>query len=426
MSIRALGCQYTKNENYRPLADVCIERGMFTAEKFGEAAGEFYGSTYTIDNENRIVRRVLGVEVAKTADTGYFVFDTIDPIASGGTKYDPFVYKQDGETVIIYTMNPETLKTSELARRTGIKGHFNYKNIFKLGETHFIFETLAYEDKNTVLAVRNGEVREVLSFVNGGETPWYPYADENVMVDADSALIMTDKKYFRVTENGYAEIGSPNLSLLAYIDGDIIAKRINETSVDILLLDAKTGEEKVSYNVPDDIERGQYGEGYRDLDRRYEKYYYGEAGLYYHDGKTLVQVTGCPVNGFVPEDDGSFVILTHKPGKRYSGMVYFGGNEIMRIRTDGDEEYLAKEDMPFSIDGVFKKDGKVCFTTATGVGMMNFDVFTYRIEDSGKLTVTDFNAGRPEVMNGFSWDNSDAYKAGYIEAEQKRIEELGY
>ncbi|MBQ4316485.1 MAG: S-layer homology domain-containing protein, partial [Oscillospiraceae bacterium] len=31
MSIRALGCQYTKNENYRPLADVCIERGMFTA-----------------------------------------------------------------------------------------------------------------------------------------------------------------------------------------------------------------------------------------------------------------------------------------------------------------------------------------------------------------------------------------------------------
>ena len=426
MSIRALGCQYTKNENYRPLADVCIERGMFTAQKFGEAAGEFYGSTYMIDNENRIVRRVLGIEVAKTADTGYFVFDTIDPITSDGTKYDPFVYKQDGETVIIYTMNPETLKTSELARRTGIKGHFNYKNLFKLGETHFIFETLADEDKNTVLAVKNGEVREVLSFVNGGETPWYPYADENVMVDADSALIMTDKKYFRVTENGYAEIGSPNLSLLAYIDGDIIAKRINESSVDILLLDAKTGEEKVSYNIPDDIERGQYGEGYRDLDRRYEKYYYGEAGLYYHDGKTLVQVTGRPVNGFIPEDDGSFVILTHKPGKRYSGMVHFGGNEIMRISTDGDKEYLTKENMPFSIDGVFKKDGKVHFTTATGVGMMNFDVFTYRIEDSGKLTVTDFNAGRPEVMNGFSWDNPDAYKAGYIEAEQKRIEELGY
>ena len=426
MSIRALGCQYTKNENYRPLADVCIERGMFTAQKFGEAAGEFYGSTYMIDNENRIVRRVLGIEVAETADTGYFVFDTIDPIASDGTKYDPFVYKQDGETVTIYTMNPEMLETSELAMRKGIKGHFNYKNLFKLGETHFIFETLADEDKNIVLAVSNGEVREVLSFVNGGETPWYPYADENVMVDADSALIMTDKKYFRVTENDYSEIGSPNLSLLAYIDGDIIAKRINESSVDILLLDAKTGEEKVSYNIPDDIERGQYGEGYRDLDRRYEKYYYGEAGLYYHDGKTLVQVTGRPVNGFVPEDDGSFVILTHKPGKRYSGMVHFGGNEIMRISTDGSEEYLTPEDTPFSIDGVFKKDGKVHFTTATGVGMMNFDVFTYRIEDSGKLTVTDFNAGRPEVMNGFSWDNPDAYKAGYIEAEQKRIEELGY
>lgn len=37
MSVRALGCQYTKNENYRPLADVCIERELFTAEEFGNA-----------------------------------------------------------------------------------------------------------------------------------------------------------------------------------------------------------------------------------------------------------------------------------------------------------------------------------------------------------------------------------------------------
>lgn len=426
MSIRALGCQYTKNENYRPLADVCIERKMFTAEEFGKAAGEFYGSTYTIDNEGRVVRRVLGIEVAKTADGGYFAFGELDPIASDGTAFDPFIYKQDGEIVTIYSMNPQTMETTELAKREGIKGHFNYKNPFKLGETHFIFETLADEDKNTVLAVRNGEVREVLSFVNGGETPWYPYAGENIMIDADSVLIMTDKNYFIVTENGYSEIGGANLSLIAYIDGEIIAKRINDKSVDILLLDAKTGEERVSYNIPDDMERGEYGEGFRDLDRQYEKYYYGEAGLYYHDGKTLVQVTNRPVNGFVPDNDGSFVILTHKPGKRFSGMVHFGGNEIMRIKADGSEEYLTPEDTPFSMDGVFLKDGKVHFTTATGVGMMNFDVFTYRIEDNGKFTVTDFNAGRPEVMNGFSWDNPGAYKAGYIEAEQKRIEGLGY
>jgi len=137
-------------------------------------------------------------------------------------------------------------------------------------------------------------------------------------------------------------------------------------------------------------------------------------------------VTGRPVNGFVPENDGSFVILTHKPGKRFYGEAGFGGNEIMRISTDGDEEYLTKEDTPFSIDGVFQKDGKVHFTTATGVGMMNFDVFTYLIEDNGMLTVTNFNAGRPEVMNGFTWENPDGYKAAYIEAEQKRIEELGY
>ena len=78
------------------------------------------------------------------------------------------------------------------------------------------------------------------------------------------------------------------------------------------------------------------------------------------------------------------------------------------------------------MDGVFLKDGKVHFTTAAGIGMGHYDVYVYRIEDSGKFTVTDFSAGRPEVMNGFSWENPDAYKPPYIEAEQKRIEELGY
>ena len=426
LSARALGETYTKNGNWRPFADVCIERKLFTAEKFGEALYDFISSEYSVDSDGHIVRRMFGIEVRKTADGGYFVFDTIDPIASDGTEYDPFVYKQDGETVTIYTMDPKTLKTTKLAEREGIRGHFNYKNPFKLGDTHYIFETLAYEDKNTVLAVKNGEISEVLSFINGGETPWYPYAGRNIMIDTDNAIVMTDKNYFVITRNGYFETKEANLSLISFIYGDIVAKRINDKSVDILLLDAVTGKEKVSYNIPDDIERGEYGEGFRDLDREYEKYRYGEAGLYYHNGKTLVQVTDRPVNDFISEDDGSFVILTHKPGKRISGIVHFGGNEVMRISADGSEAYLTREDTPFSIDGIFKKDGKIHFTTATGVGMMNFDMFTYRIENNGKLTVTDFNAGRPEVMNGFTWDNPGAYKGSYIKAEQKRIEELGY
>ncbi len=426
LSLRALGCTYTKNENFRPLADVCIERGLFTAGQLAKACGDFYASEYTFDNENRISRRMFGIEVAKTEDGGYFVFESIDPIASDGTRFDPFVYKQDGETVTIFAMNPETLEMREIAKRDGIKGHFNYKNPFRLGETHFIFETLADEDKNTLLAIRNGEISEVLSFVNGGDFPWYPDADKNIMIDSESALVMTDKKYFIITENGYSEIGEAKLSLLSYADGEIIAKRINDKSVDILLLDAKTGEEKVCYNIPDDMERDEYGYGYRDLEREYEKYRYGEAGLYYHDGKTLVQVTSRPVISFFADDDKSFVILTHKSGKRYSGRESFGGNEIMRINPDGSEEYLTPENTSFSMDGVFKKDGKVHFTTARAVGMMCFDVFVYRIEDSGKFTVTDFSAGRPEMMNGFTWETPDGYKKAYIEAEQKRIEDLGY
>ena len=427
MSLRALGCTYSKNGNWRTLADVCIERGLFTTELFGKVADEFWSTTYTIDNDGRVVRRILGIEINKTEDGGYFAFGDLDPIASDGTKINPFIYKQDGETIIIYEMNPKTLQTSEITKREGIKGRYNYRDPYKLGEVRFLFETLPDEDKNTVLAVKNGEISKVLSFVNGGEFPWFPSVDQNIMTDAESILIMTDKSYYIVTENGYSEIKGEKLSLLAYANGEVFAKRINDTSIDILLLDAKTGEEKVCYNVPDDMNRDFAGEGYRDLNRQYEWYYYGEAGLYYHDGKTLVQVTDRPVNSFFKKDDGGYVISTHKPGKRYAGMNHFGGNEVMYINhITGEEKYLTREDTPFSIDGVFLKDGKVHFTTASDVGMQHFDIYVYRIEDNGKLTVVDFSAGRPEVMNGFSFENPDAYKPPYIKAEQERIEKLGY
>ncbi len=427
MSIRALGCQYTKNENYRPLANVCIERKLFTAEEFGNACFPFFAPSFTFDDEGYITLRILGIDTRRTADGGYFTFQAIDPIASDGTRYEPFVYRQDGDTAIIYTMNPLTLETTELARRTGIRGHYNYKNPFKLGKTHFIFETLADENKNTLLAVRNGEVREVLSFINGGESAWYPHAGDNVFIDADSLLIVTAGKYYRVTEDGFSEIGEGNLQTIAYIDGNIIAKRINETSVDITLLDVKSGKEIVSYNIPDDIERGEYGEGYRGLDRERDGYYYGEAGLYFYNRGELLQITDRPANDFIKMDDGSYVVLTHPLGKRYPGQVAFGGNQVMRISTNGEESLLTRENMDvFAIDSIFFKDGKVHFVTAQGVGMMNFDMYTYRIEDNGKLTVTDFNAGRPEVMDGFTWDNPGGYKERYIKAEQERIDALGY
>lgn len=425
MSARALSCYYTKNENFRSFAEVCIERGLFSADELGTAAAEIFPSTYTVDNENHIVRRVFGIEVTRTSDGGYFVFDAIDTIASDGSAYDPFVYRQAGDVVTILSMDRNTLEMTELATRRGISGHYNYKNLFKLGDTHFIFETLSEKNKNTLLAVKDGKVNEFFSFIEDG-TSWYPYADQNVFVAAESALVVSDKEYFIITDEKCSRIPSENLEVLAYFDNEIIAKRINKASVDILLLDAATGKEKVSYNIPDDMTRDEYGEGFRDLGRESEGYYYGEAGLYFYDGKTLIQITSRPANAFIKCDDGGYIINTHKSGKRYSGMVHFGGNELVYISPDGNEKYLTPEDMPFSIDGIFLKNGQVHFTVATGVGMMNFDVYTYRIEDNGKFTVTDFNAGRPEVMDGFSFENPTAYKIKYIKAEQERISKLGY
>ena len=427
MSVRALSCQYTKNENYRPLADVCIERGLFTAEQFGDACFDFFAKDYTFDDDGYITLRILGLPIRKTESGGYFVFDSIDPIASDGTKYDPFVYSAENDTVIIHTMNPQTLEATEIARRDGISGHYNYRNLFKLGDTHYIFETLADKDKNILLAVNDEGVREVLTFTNGGNTPWYPNPDQNVLIDSDSALIVTDKNYFCVSEDDFFQISKADLKVLEYAEGCIFARRINSDSVDILLLDVKTGKEITSYNIPDDMPRDEYGIGYRDLNLQHENYYYGEAGLYIYNGISINQISSRPVNSFINMGDGSYVILTHPLGNRYSGQTHFGGNQVMQVFPNGEEKLLTRENMDlWPMDGVYLKDGKVHFVTAIGVGMMNFDTYCYRIEDNGKLTVTDFSAGYPEMMEGFSWDNPDAYKEGYIKKEQDRIDALGY
>lgn len=426
LSIRALGCYYTKNQNYRPLADVCIERKLFTAAEFSDACFDFFAPSYTFDDTGIITLRILGIPIRQTQDGGYFTNESIDPIASDGTRYDPFVYKVKDGTVTICSMDPHTLETTELARREGISGHYNYRNLFKLGETHYIFETLADVNKNTLFSVTDGEVQEVLTFT-GGESVWYPSPGDNVYVDAGSVLIMTDRSYFCVTEDSYTEIDLKNLNAVAYLDGNILAQRMNETSVDILLLDAASGKEKACYTTHDDIDRGTYGEMARTVSRERDSYYYGEAGLYFYQNGTLTQISARPANDFFKLDDGSFVILTHELGVRYSGQDAFGGNQVMQLHPNGEEKLLTPEAMDVApIDSIFLKDGNVHFVTATGVGMMNFDTYTYRIEADGKITVTDFSAGYPEMTDGFTWENPDGYKERYIKKEQDRIDALGY
>ncbi len=424
MSVRALGCQYTKNENFRPLADVCIERGLFTAEEFGDACFSFFAPSYVLDDDGYISLRILGIEVRKSVSGGYFVNQTIELFASDGTKCDPLVYRRDGETVSIYTMNPQSLETTLLTKRTGIQEHCYYKNLFKFGKSEIVVEMLGDLDKTTFLAIENDEVKEILSFTGGGQIQWFPVDGVNTFVDADSFVVKSFDKVYVVADNEVSIIGEWNMDVCAYIDGNIIAECRNETSVDIVLFDAKSKKKVVSYSIPDDMME-EYAP--RGISRDREGYYYGEAGLYFYNKGMLIQITDKPANDFIKLDDGSYTILTHNLGKRYVGMNGFGGNAIMCIKPDGSEVYLMQENPDIAdIDSMFLKDGKVHFVTAEGVGMGNYDMYTYRIEENGELTVVDFSAGRPEVMNGFTWENPAGYKDGYIKNEQERIDKLGY
>ncbi len=68
----------------------------------------------------------------------------------------------------------------------------------------------------------------------------------------------------------------------------------------------------------------------------------------------------------------------------------------------------------------------VDFFTASDQGMQHFDIYRYRLMPDGSILVTDFEAGRPEMMEGFSLDDPSAYKKVYIEKEQTRLDALGY
>ena len=168
-------------------------------------------------------------------------------------------------------------------------------------------------------------------------------------------------------------------------------------------------------------------------------WYSGLAGLYRVQDGDLVQLTAKPVKDLLfvrcgPTDSGPIILTWFDP----SALSDIGApaDTIINLDCDGQEAVLlsAEDGHGIEIAGLDAEDSVIAFYTENPVGMGRSDSYRYALlsaaggmpsPDGGKnIFVSDFTAGRPEVMEGFGWDEPEGYKAVYIAKEKQRLIEL--
>ena len=168
----------------------------------------------------------------------------------------------------------------------------------------------------------------------------------------------------------------------------------------------------------------------------YSSWYSGLAGLYHLEDGELRQFSQRPVKDlcFVRQGASSSgpIILTWADTDALEGIGQ-DGDTIIKYDWSGQEELLLSpaDHHGIAIAGLeASNSSSLAFYSAWPVGMGHEDRYHYVLLNASAeprpiIAVIDFEAGRPEVMTGFSYEEPEAYKAAYIRAEQQRLQELG-
>ena len=168
-------------------------------------------------------------------------------------------------------------------------------------------------------------------------------------------------------------------------------------------------------------------------------WYSGLAGLYRVQGGDLMQISTKPVKDLLfvrcgPADSGPIILTWSDPSTLTD--IGFPADTILNLDCDGQEAVLlsAEDGHGIEIAGLDAEDSVVAFYTEDEVGMGRYDSYRYVLLSAvggvpspggeKNIFVTDFIAGRPEVMEGFSWENPDGYKTVYIAKEKQRLKDL--
>ncbi|MDO4553368.1 MAG: S-layer homology domain-containing protein, partial [Bacillota bacterium] len=440
LSVRVLSLYHSASGS--TLAQYLADQGVFTAEELGEAAWNVLPSSYGgIEEEGHayVWRKVAGVPVAKCPVEGLYVssasqsspLDYLHGSALRGEDAALEFYQIDARTMEVLAASALEAPGCLALDYLGTAGGKDYL----MGECPGADGSLRAE----ALYVWDGES---LSVALSAGTLWgeagedVPYAGGTASIAAGETLALAGaRELFFLSEEGIKSCPVEEGTELLGFDGlGAVTQLILPEATVISCISAASAAVTASYTAEADMEPGDYGYE-RTLPYFTENgYYYGEAGLYRLREGVLSQLSSRPAADllFVREgaDSSDPIILTHEPGVRIWGMNTTGGNMIVRVGENGEETVLLSNEPAhgIAIAGFFATDSAIVFYSEKSVGMQNADVYTYVLAGApGEpvILVTDFSAGRPETMEGFSWEDPEGYAAAYIQAEQARLDRLG-
>lgn len=422
MAVRALPMQCYRDgvSNMRPLAKKLAEQGVFTAEQFVEAAWDVLPPSLDGD-----ICTIADIPRARCSEEG------LTAVWESVHSAQPYYYatREAAGTLEIWKVDWETMQAAQLDQfpALGASSSFTYLGTIRGTGKDYLTELNAEVPTGRLFSISGDAAAIELTEAEIGKS----YLDEipttgesfSFKTENGSCVIDSTGVHLREAQAGQDTNGETTVLYTGQVSYVTQTVTSSETTVQSIRND--TGEVLASYTVQQDLE-GQE----RTVSRTHSGFG-GEAGYYAYDEDTgtLTQVFDIAVNDTTTNRYRSQVFyLAHEPGKRIYGMNSPGGDTIILIDPNGERLTLVDASAGIPIAGFTDfdvSDGRSCeFFSASDVGMQHFDIYTYFYDGySKKIRVTDFEAGRPEVMNGFDYDHPEAYKAAYIAAEQARIDE---
>lgn len=425
LSTRALGAIYSKDLSHSTVANFLVKQKAFTEEQFGDAAWGVLPSYYSVIN-GILIRTTSMVQVAQCPEPVMEI--SMESVNSD--RDNLYAFRKDAnEMAELMQIDKKTLKVQEIIKYEGKVCEKLEFNGTVNGQDYFMEITLDSDAKLRYGALlkknQNGlETAITADQLWDGDLP-YTYLFNSVR--SEESLIFPGKsRIYIVSEKGITNYeAAPGHNKILYADHrNVINQTINEKETVITCIDMASKAVSDQYSVPQD--------GYRELEYAKDDLFYGQAGLYRLDGVTgrLLQLSARPVAAIIRfEGDQKMILLTRDLGYHVAGMNGMGGDLIVQLQENGSERILLGKDPNHGLEiagFTAATADTIDFLTAKDQGMQHFDIYRYRLFPDGSILVTDFEAGRPETVEGFSYEHPTDYKKAFIDREQARLDALGY
>ena len=392
LSARLLRETYRKNgdEQGRSVAQVLIDKGVFTAAQLRDAADGVLPHDYSWagEGEDRTLQYTVAnvaVSSVKVGEDAYLCEPNGNAppvyVVAGGQREKNTLYRVENDPMAL-----TPLYTFESEARIG--------EVCRIGDMDYLYTSVFSDDGLTTRAVFmvQGDTVQPAGITVEGSWELRPWTGGQLMLSETQGWLLTGNgvQPMEIYGRVFAERDSGVL-----VTQSVTAERteICTWTADGQPIDSvAVPNSGLAYPSADEWTRVTYAptlEAYNDV------YLWGSAGLYREADGRLTQITALPAYDYSYDpSDGSYVIVTHAAGRfveyAESAVVYRTGDTLVRILPDGTAQPLLPElpEGSLLLDTVnVLPDGRIEFTHMTPTEPRLMGRFTCVLAD-GRVTVT--------------------------------------